>query len=1067
MVAEERGLIATGTRRLMTTDDDPFEITSVQSFDALLSSLVRGPSVSDRLKIYYDHYSVARLRRLAEAPGAGRGRYGDLWQGLLATFRLFEGSDEQSPRSLGLAALDGDLFGQGACVDLTEGTQLGNADLLRAIRALSLYREKESKALRRVNYGALDVEELGSVYESLLDFRPFIQLDANEPFALVTGTERKTTGSYYTRPELVQELIKSALGPVIEERLRGAADKQQVLLSIKVCDPACGSGHFLLAAARRIGRELARVRSGEEQPTPTDFRRAVRDVIQHCIYGVDVNPLAVDLCKLALWLEGHNAGMPLSFLDHHIKQGNSLIGATRALVDAGIPDDAYKAVTGDDKTTASAIKKRNKQERELAERGMLQPSLFDAPTTDHGPTLAEELDRLDATVDDSVAAVRAKAARYRKLRGEMEAERACFDLWTAAFFQPLRPENARYVPTTKDLHDAHPGDNKASQAEALASEVGFFHWELEFPQVFEGTTNHRLPTTAKDNDSRSSVVGGWLSGFDVVLGNPPWERIKLQEQEHWVDVPEIRDAPNKAAREKAIQGWRNGDERQRARVALFDAAKYRAEAESRFVRASSRFPLTAVGDVNTYALFAEHARDLLAPMGRAGIIVPTGIATADTTKRFFETVVDSSSIESLFDFLEARDFFVGLESRDPFCLLTLSNNTTRNERPARFIFKMLDLQELKRQERLIYLTPSDFALLNPNTRTCPMLRTQADAELTKKIYRNTAILIDERTGRNPWGVSYLRMFDMANDSHLFANSAKPDLLPLYESRLLHQFTHRWATYENGESRDFKREELANPYIVIQPRYWVSQEDIAQRLLNRWSHKWLMAFRDVCRANDERTAIFSVIPRVGVNHKAPIILPSEQLPVLQTPCLISVFDSLVFDFVARQKVGGTSLSYFILNQLPVLPPDAFSEADVAFIVPRVLELAYTAWDMKPFAEDVWAEADESLCSEILRRSAECNVGAPADLFAPRDGFALPPFRWNDERRALIRADLDARIAKLYGLTRDELRYILDPADVYGPDFPGETFRVLKEKEIRQFGEFRTRRLVLEAWDRAGY
>jgi hypothetical protein len=284
---------------------------------------------------------------------------------------------------------------------------------------------------------------------------------------------------------------------------------------------------------------------------------------------------------------------------------------------------------------------------------------------------------------------------------------------------------------------------------------------------------------------------------------------------------------------------------------------------------------------------------------------------------------------------------------------------------------------------------------------------------------------------------------------------------------LHQFTHRWATYENGESRDFKREELANPYIVIQPRYWVSQEDIAQRLLNRWSHKWLMAFRDVCRANDERTAIFSVIPRVGVNHKAPIILPSEQLPVLQTPCLISVFDSLVFDFVARQKVGGTSLSYFILNQLPVLPPDAFSEADVAFIVPRVLELAYTAWDMKPFAEDVWAEADESLCSEILRRSAECNVGAPADLFAPRDGFALPPFRWNDERRALIRADLDARIAKLYGLTRDELRYILDPADVYGPDFPGETFRVLKEKEIRQFGEFRTRRLVLEAWDRAGY
>jgi len=155
---------------------------------------------------------------------------------------------------------------------------------------------------------------------------------------------------------------------------------------------------------------------------------------------------------------------------------------------------------------------------------------------------------------------------------------------------------------------------------------------------------------------------------------------------------------------------------------------------------------------------------------------------------------------------------------------------------------------------------------------------------------------------------------------------------------------------------------------------------------------------------------------------------------------------------------------VIKQLPVLPPSAFSAADIAFIVPRVLELVYTAWDMQPFAEDVWAEADEPLCSEIMRRNAECNADAPADLFAPRDGFVLPPFRWDDQRRAHIRAELDARIARLYGLTRDELRYILDPADVYGPDFPGETFRVLKEKETKLYGEYRTRRLVLEAWDR---
>ena len=159
-----------------------------------------------------------------------------------------------------------------------------------------------------------------------------------------------------------------------------------------------------------------------------------------------------------------------------------------------------------------------------------------------------------------------------------------------------------------------------------------------------------------------------------------------------------------------------------------------------------------------------------------------------------------------------------------------------------------------------------------------------------------------------------------------------------------------------------------------------------------------------------------------------------------------------------------MNFFIIKQLPVLPPSAFSAADIAFIVPRVLELVYTAWDMQPFAEDVWAELDEAGRRVVLAQNGECNREAPAELFAPRADFPLPPFRWNPERRALLRAELDARIARLYGLTRDELRYILDPADVYGPEFPGETFRVLKEKETKLYGEFRTRRLVLEAWDR---
>jgi hypothetical protein len=274
---------------------------------------------------------------------------------------------------------------------------MANADLLAAIRALALYHDPESRTLRRVNYGALDVEELGSVYEALLDYRPVIaHAPAGSPdvrFDLIPGTERKTTGSYYTRPELVQELIASALEPVLAQRLasagRDAAAREAALLSIRVCDPACGSGHFLLAAARRLGRELARIRAGDDEPSPAQFRHAVRDVIRRCIFGVDLNPLAVDLCKLALWIEGHAAGLPLSFLDHHIRCGNSLVGAPPQNPPAsggaggvGIPDEAYRPIHGDEKGIAAELRKRNRAERDAytRDRAVQERMFADEPT---------------------------------------------------------------------------------------------------------------------------------------------------------------------------------------------------------------------------------------------------------------------------------------------------------------------------------------------------------------------------------------------------------------------------------------------------------------------------------------------------------------------------------------------------------------------------------------------------------------------------------------------------------------------------------------------------------------
>ena len=340
----------------------------------------------EKARIYREYYSIERLRLLAERPSYRREGFQDIWQGLRVTFSLFD--ESWRGELLGLSPLNGDLFGSKTLKQL-DNCALDNHDLLCALRELSLYEQKGQ--WRRVNYGALDVEELGSVYESLLDFHPqFLRREGIHQFVLVAGTDRKTTGSYYTPPGLVGLLIKSALEPVIEDKVRSciegfgegsvtAQDKatvqertEKALLSLKVCDPACGSGHFLLAAARRIGRELAKVRTDGAQPTPEELRIAVRDAIQNCIYGVDLNLFAVDLCKVALWIEGFSKGLPLNFLDHRIKCGNSLVGVLDIkCLDEGIPDEAFKPVTGDNKTLASQLKKINKKDRQAIESGQL------------------------------------------------------------------------------------------------------------------------------------------------------------------------------------------------------------------------------------------------------------------------------------------------------------------------------------------------------------------------------------------------------------------------------------------------------------------------------------------------------------------------------------------------------------------------------------------------------------------------------------------------------------------------------------------------------------------------
>jgi hypothetical protein len=332
------------------------------------------------------------------------------------------------------------------------------------------------------------------------------------------------------------------------------------------------------------------------------------------------------------------------------------------------------------------------------------------------------------------------------------------------------------------------------------------------------------------------------------------------------------------------------------------------------------------------------------------------------------------------------------------------------------------------------------------------------------------------------------MFDMSNDSHLFHNEPATDRLPLYEAKMMHQFDHRWATYtDSSDTVDVPADQKLNVDFSVKPRYWIDKNEVLERIAGDDDNKkpipkWLMGWRDITNATNERTVIVGVIPLSGVGNNMPLIIFNKKIKPEYKILLYSNLNSIVFDFVARNKIGGTHINFFLLKQFPVLPPNAYSQDDIDFIVPRVLELTYTAVDLIPFAEDLWDSAD----SKMRRLFLEQRHGAQAaafEEFAQYDtahlpektediskqtmlADILPPFVFDPERRALLRAALDARYARLYGLTRDDLRYILDPADLMGEDYPSETFRVLKEKEIAEYGEYRTRRLVLEAWDGEG-
>jgi hypothetical protein len=989
---------------------------------------------SDARGLYADYFSTARLRRLAAAPIGGW--HTDLWDGHQIVTDALSGDGLPA---LGLSGLGASLFSRDA-LSILDDAKLPNRALLAAVRALSQIEDPVTGTPRPVDYRNLDSEELGGMYEGLLAYTPRYDAD-DRSFTLevATGNDRKTSGSYYTPSALIELVLDEALDPLIDEALR-TPDPERALLDLTIIDPACGSGHFVVAAARKVASALAIVRTGDTEPTAAALRAATADVIERCVYGVDLNDLAIEITKVALWLEAFDAERPFPFLDAHFRVGNALLGTTPELLRHNIPDAAFVALGEDDKSWTSKLKARNKSEREANTEQLT--FAFDAETLNvETSQFTKAAHDADISASPTVAAMRARADAWRRLETDPDliTAKRLADAWCAAFVQPKTGTNSSGLGITHVTLRSL-AENPESVPAAIATSINdlarqyrFFHWHLEFPGVF---------TVLEDGQADTDT--GWTGGFSCVVGNPPWDALQLEDKQFFANLgrADIEKAQSADARKKMISRLAESDPDLHR---LYCEARRNSDATNHLVR-GGRYPLTAQGKINTYSVFAETMRTITSPNGAAGIITPTGLATDKNTAPFFSNTLSNRRLYAFYDFENEAKIFRGVHHAFRFAV-TIMTGTARN--PSRSKFAFLNRHVSDVPERRFQLAADEVLRLNPNTGTLPMFRSRVDADITLGIYARHPVLIrDDGPDGNPWGLSFSQgLFNMASDSGLFRGSEdltdaafngwsytrdSKEYVPLYEGKLLWHFDHRFSTYRGATQAQLNVQTLPrvsdlehdDPTVEALARHYVERKEVNEKLRGRWDRQWLLGWRDITGIEKVRTFITSVMPTSAAGDTFLLALPADSS---YGPLLQGIWSTYAFDYVSRQKLSGTHMKYFTTKQIACPSPKTFaaeaqwdrSNTLKGWVQSYVLELSYTSWQLKPYAED---------------------MGDPG-----------PPFRWDAERRVLLRADLDAAFLHVYGLTRDEAEHVLD------------SFPVVRKYEERDLGEYRTRRLILKAYD----
>jgi len=543
------------------------------------------------------------------------------------------------------------------------------------------------------------------------------------------------------------------------------------------------------------------------------------------------------------------------------------------------------------------------------------------------------------------------------------------------------------------------------------------HWGQTFSEVFEE------------------------GGFDAVVTNPPWERVKVQTREFFAGrEPELATVATTAEREVELHKTENG----KAKAAL-EEAKEQSKAFADAIRDSDQYEWTNVGSLNLYSLFAERSLHLTKDAGRIGLLVPTGIATDYYTREFFEHLMTTGKLRSLYDFENREKHFQDVDGRTRFSLVTICNAPGETE--ADFVFFAHNPQDLDDADRHVKLTADDITGLNPNTKTCPLVRGRTALDILQKQHDAAPILSKEGENgeeENPWGAKYLRMFDMSLDSDLFHQASElqdgtqlqngnirhngTEYTRVYEGRMISQYNHRAShaknskdnIYRSGASEATTIEQLRDPEFTVAARYYVTKDQVDGQMADQdYDRDWFIGFKDITSATNTRTMIASVLPYTAIGNKVPVLLADH--PARSAACFLANLNSLAYDFACRQKIGNVTLNWYIVRQTPVFPPETFKQQFQGqqlrdWVAERVAELTYTAHDL-----DAWG----------------------ADL-----NFSDEPYMWDEGRRRDLRVDLEALFFSLYGLSEDEVDHVF------------ESFWSVKEDEVNEYGEYKLKQQVMD-------